>query len=177
MKGNPLDVKVCPKCKERKCLSMFYKNKKDHQGCQCYCKECSKKKSKDDYQGNEEHRNKVRARQRVRYASSESIRKKARESSAKWKKDNPERYKATLRKCGLKRQYGLTVEDLDQMREEQGGLCAVVGCDREANAIDHCHTTGKVRGLLCNQCNTALGLLGEDPGRVVGLLRYIRRHS
>lgn len=59
-------------------------------------------------------------------------------------------------------------------------LCAVEGCDscgevRSRMAVDHCHDTGAVRGLLCSNCNTALGLLGEDPDRILDLLAYLNK--
>lgn len=44
-------------------------------------------------------------------------------------------------------------------------------------AVDHCHTTGKVRGLLCSQCNTALGLMKDSPHRLKSAIRYLHKHS
>ena len=64
----------------------------------------------------------------------------------------------------LKYKFGITIEDFDRMVESQNGLCAI--CEGEnvkirgkvvALAVDHNHKTGKVRGLLCNGCNTSLG--------------------
>ena len=79
----------------------------------------------------------------------------------------------------LKKEFGLTVEDYEQLHETQGGKCAV--CGRPENGrrldVDHCHTTGKIRGLLCNPCNQSLGLLGESPERIKGLLAYLGAES
>lgn len=58
--------------------------------------------------------------------------------------------------------YGLSCEQFEEMRSRQDGKCAVCRYEREL-VIDHCHGSGIVRGLLCSNCNTALGLLGEDP--------------
>lgn len=77
----------------------------------------------------------------------------------------------------LKRKYGITLDEVDRMRERQGGLCANTECGREAKVVDHCHETGKVRGLLCNGCNASLGHLKEDPSRIRGLIRYIKKHE
>ncbi|WP_442942261.1 endonuclease VII domain-containing protein [Nonomuraea sp. NBC_00507] len=60
------------------------------------------------------------------------------------------------------------------MLEAQGGACAACRRVTDQNLhVDHCHTTGKVRGLLCVGCNTALGLLAEDSERIRGLLGYL----
>lgn len=62
----------------------------------------------------------------------------------------------------LKRKYGITLAEYDQMLEEQHGVCAICGgADPSGRrlAVDHDHETGKVRGLLCTSCNTRLGFL------------------
>jgi hypothetical protein len=69
-----------------------------------------------------------------------------------WKKRNPIRVRAANIKCA----YGITVSEVEAMRVLQSGVCALCRL-RPSNRIDHDHTTGKVRGLLCNSCNTALG--------------------
>ncbi len=74
------------------------------------------------------------------------------------------------------RTYGLTAEDLERMLIEQGGLCAI--CERSPArrlCIDHCHATQKVRGLLCDNCNIALGLLDDDPERLRAAIAYVLR--
>lgn len=74
--------------------------------------------------------------------------------------------------------YGITADDYDRMWDRQGGRCA--SCeDRldERPAIDHDHTDGRVRAILCLNCNTALGLLRDDPVRVYLLFEYIAKHT
>ena len=66
----------------------------------------------------------------------------------------------TDRKKHFKRAYGITVEDYERMFQEQGGVCKI--CQHTCKsgkqlAVDHCHETGTVRGLLCAKCNTNLG--------------------
>lgn len=73
--------------------------------------------------------------------------------------------------------YGLTLEIYDHLIEEQGFLCII--CRKTQNfgqhlCVDHCHNTGKIRGLLCNACNRALGLLKDDPIRLNKLLPYLQ---
>lgn len=85
------------------------------------------------------------------------------------RKENPEHY-TKLRRT---RVYGLTPEDYDRMHEEQDGCCAI--CYRGAElVVDHHHMSGRVRSLLCSPCNTALGLLQEDPDRIKAMARYVR---
>lgn len=98
-------------------------------------------------------------------------------------KDDPRRQAlraATVRRNHLKTRFGLTVEDFDRMYEAQGGKCAVCPRDLEEGYkthVDHCHETGKVRGLLCFYCNTSLGKLKEDEDTIRNLLAYIQKHK
>lgn len=75
--------------------------------------------------------------------------------------------------------YGITLDQFRHMELLQDGKCAACkqvprgkGCAAVLN-VDHNHATGRVRGLLCNPCNQALGLLGESAERVNGLLKYL----
>lgn len=68
--------------------------------------------------------------------------------------------------------YGLTPDELREFRKEHGEACGI--CKRGGELyVDHCHATGRVRGLLCPSCNTAIGLLGEDPERFAAALAYL----
>ncbi len=70
----------------------------------------------------------------------------------------------TDRKKVLKRKYGITINDYEQMLKQQNGVCKICkGLDPSGRrlAVDHCHTTGVVRGLLCPSCNTALGRIEQ----------------
>ena len=86
-----------------------------------------------------------------------------------------EERKASARRCELKKKYGISKDTYDQMLTDQGGVCAVCQCkpDGKDLAVDHCHTTGKVRGLLCSNCNTALGLFGDDVARMMAARDYL----
>jgi hypothetical protein len=85
-----------------------------------------------------------------------------------------------LSEIGLK--YGMTLKEHRTLWVAQGGVCAIcqgsesrVGV--ELLAIDHCHTTGKVRGLLCSNCNRALGLLKDSPGVLRAAAEYLAAHQ
>jgi hypothetical protein len=76
------------------------------------------------------------------------------------------------------RQYGITLDDYQQMRDAQHNACAI--CQREADApyelhIDHDHDTGAVRGLLCGPCNQGLGRFRDDRGLLTAAIGYLAR--
>lgn len=87
---------------------------------------------------------------------------KAREA----KKDPLYRKRIDL-KCRLKLRYGITTEQYEQMFALQSSRCGICKIDLEyfdtRTCVDHCHVTGKVRGLLCRNCNVALGHFRDDP--------------
>ena len=79
---------------------------------------------------------------------------------------DPDRHRKLHRWAKLKQSYGVTPDKYEEMYRAQGGKCAICAstCDRHKHlSVDHCHTTGKVRGLLCQKCNVALGQLQDDP--------------
>ena len=98
---------------------------------------------------------------------------KSRENARKWNEANPERKRETNRKRLLRR-FDLTPEQFLSMEKAQGGVCAI--ClkppKKKRLCVDHCHATGKVRGLLCHGCNASLGMLREDPDTIQRLLAY-----
>lgn len=77
------------------------------------------------------------------------------------------------------RTYGITEAEYDAMLASQGGCCAICRTDTptvKGWAIDHCHESGMVRGILCARCNSAIGLLGEDPQAIARAAEYVSRH-
>lgn len=95
-------------------------------------------------------------------------------------KQNPDKKKLTNRKSQLVK-YKLTIDQFDQLYLKQQGRC--LGCDvhqSELNkriSVDHCHKTGQVRGLLCQPCNTILGLCKEDQIILSNLINYLNKNS
>lgn len=70
--------------------------------------------------------------------------------------------------------YGVTADDVIQMKAEQGGRCAI--CHRDGPlVIDHDHLSGEVRGLLCNACNLGIGLFQESAAALAGAIFYLGR--
>ena len=80
----------------------------------------------------------------------------------------------------VKRKYGITAVQYYMMLDQQGGQCKICkesgpgGRGRTSRmAVDHCHSTGKVRGLLCNRCNRAIGLLGDNTDFLTAAIEYL----
>lgn len=72
----------------------------------------------------------------------------------------------------LIRTYGVMAHDVRTLQEKQQGLCAICLKDRKLH-VDHEHSTGRVRGLLCGPCNRALGMLEDDPQRIMRAAAYV----
>jgi len=99
----------------------------------------------------------------------------------RWFAENPER----VLQYTLRYAYGLDVASYSALLEAQGSACAI--CRREERrinkrtgkptrlAVDHCHRTGVVRGLLCSGCNTAIGLLDESASIIQSAMEYLAR--
>jgi hypothetical protein len=105
-----------------------------------------------------------------------------------------ERYFNTLKKKSpimaehkyhIKKVYGMTQEEYRLLLAKQGGVCAICGRPERGIlrgkirmlGVDHNHITGKIRGLLCTNCNTALGLVKENPTILVNMISYIEREE
>ena len=74
--------------------------------------------------------------------------------------------------------YGVTPEEYNQLFEKQEGCCAICGVHastlKRSLHLDHCHSTGKVRGLLCSNCNTAIGKLNDNEDTLYAAIKYLR---
>jgi recombination endonuclease VII len=72
------------------------------------------------------------------------------------------------------RRYGLSLADYRALQERQGHACAICRKATRVLCIDHCHVTGRVRGLLCRRCNSALGFCADDPRLLRAALAYLQ---
>ena len=80
----------------------------------------------------------------------------------------------------LKKKYGISVYQYNKLLKQQKRCCAICGKNQKGErrnfAVDHCHKTGIVRGILCNYCNSRLlKYLGDDIPRAKGLVRYLKK--
>jgi hypothetical protein len=81
------------------------------------------------------------------------------------------------------KKYRIRVPDYDRLLDLQHGRCAICGTNKKTTSknaapfcVDHCHSTGKVRGLLCVNCNAGIGSLKEDPAKFQSALNYLNLH-
>ena len=96
----------------------------------------------------------------------------------RWKTNNLEKYRAIQANSSLKKNYGITTQQRDEMFISQGACCAICkaassGRKGHAWAVDHCHTTGRIRGILCHQCNAMLGYAKDNPKTLAAAIRYL----
>ena len=78
----------------------------------------------------------------------------------------------------LARKYGMSIEEYNRLLEDQGYKCAICGCtgsgtDKNKFVVDHCHTTNKVRGMLCWPCNIGLGMFKDNPDLIDRVKIYL----
>ena len=89
----------------------------------------------------------------------------------------PWRQEKTRRDYDYKRKYGISLEDYNEMFYEQHGSCGICGKHQEELrgrlCVDHSHETGEVRGLLCQECNSALGMLGDSIESIQKAMEYL----
>lgn len=100
---------------------------------------------------------------------------------AAWSEKNPEeRYKIN-RRSSLKHNYGMSEEDFNNMLSGQDGKCEIcktpLTLERRQTCVDHCHKSGKVRGLLCVRCNSGLGQFVENISSLKAAIAYLELHE
>ena len=89
---------------------------------------------------------------------------------------NPQKKKKEDKGRILQRVFGITIEQYREMHTRQGSVCAICLGPQQGGkslCVDHCHKTGKVRGLLCTKCNSAIGKLGDDPLMLQRAIDYL----
>lgn len=94
------------------------------------------------------------------------------------RKENPAYFAAIERKSKFKCNYGISIDDYMRMLHKQDYKCAICksdgpGARAKYFAVDHCHATGKVRGLLCTKCNTGLGLFSDNSEHLQMAIKYL----
>jgi len=151
--------KRCAGCNTVKAVSLFYrKNTRTTRGWawDSHCIECRRSACKE-------------------YGASNRSQRNARLMA--WRKKNPSTARARDRRARLKAKYGLSEVELNAMRKEQGGCCAICKKRSSKLLVDHDHVTGKVRALLCQTCNTFLGWYENKADIILQFQEYVARHS
>jgi len=140
------DTKTCTKCKKTKAMEDFCTDRSRKSGLTSWCKAC-RKISKTKYNRTERGKQTTRAHTKRYYM-----------------KNGGTKFRAGL---NLKYLYGITPADFDRMYVEQNGRCAICGKHqsdfKRALDVDHDHETKVIRGLLCRNCNLAIGKFKDNP--------------
>jgi hypothetical protein len=162
-------VKKCSACQEARPVSAFAANRSRPDGLQVNCRECAA----EYYRRRQEAAGKT-VREKADVPGGHKLCRTCGEVKphSEWHRNATAsdglstRCKACRavhgRQDHLKRQYGMTEAERDEMVASQMGLC-VICLKAPAAHVDHCHKTGRVRGVLCFNCNSAIGKLGDDP--------------
>lgn len=143
-------MKICSKCNIEKSKQEFHKQKENKGGLKGTCKKCVSTFKKDTYdpvKSSIYHKEKYRS--------------------------NPDKE----RNRQLIKNFGITLDDYDKMFNKQEGRCKICNRHRiefnKALAVDHCHATGIIRGLLCRDCNTGLGLFDDNTETLKKAVNYL----
>jgi hypothetical protein len=148
-------MKTCKQCKQIKPLTDFYNEPRVKDGKQARCKVCHGKVTEKYRKENLE----IYRKASLKNWHSLDVKKK----QERW----------------IKR-YGINAKDYKQMFDEQNGVCKICQkpcLSRQFLSVDHCHQTGKVRGLLCVKCNTALGMLDDNIQNLTSAIEYLKKHA
>jgi hypothetical protein len=167
------EQRVCNSCKTWKSFDCYAKNKSGVMGLSAVCRECENEKARERYA-----RNDILSRRKGKKSAYDKERRERLRAEGKLKKPNPE----TQREQRMKREYGITIKDYENMVEAQSNQCAICFTPSEAErngklVIDHCHASGKVRGLLCNKCNLLLGHANDKIERLERAILYLSKRG
>jgi hypothetical protein len=143
-------IKYCPECKIRKPISEFLYNNAARDKVDFFCIDCKKKLAKRYRQTPEDRRKYYQKRKR------------------------------DIINSRLLRNFGITLEQYEKKLEEQNGKCEICGLtpieNKKSLAVDHDHNSGRVRGLLCNNCNVAVGFLKDNVDKAKKMTEYITKY-
>jgi hypothetical protein len=172
----------CSACKETKARCCFGINRRRSNGLQTECRECRKKKNSQSAEQRDARRAALRS------VSFEKVCSTCRKLKSQGEYTNHAGMRDGLfnecNECKASRQrrnkYSLTKDRFEEMRAT--GVCQMPGCGEplewaKTARIDHCHTTGKVREVLCHRCNVMLGYVQKTPHLLQPMLNYIAKHK
>lgn len=158
--------RICSDCKIKKSMDDFTRDKNDPSGRTYNCKICRALKYK-----------------AYRLANPEKVKQTNLKNTEKRKLFySSEEGKKCSRKAHLKRMYKISIEDYENKLTEQNHKCAI--CNQENTydrygvlAVDHCHVTNKIRGLLCYKCNVGLGNFNDNIQLLNSAINYLTKYK
>lgn len=176
-----IECKQCLGCREIKVVSSdFYVASNGYSSARC--KQCKNKQRTEWFRRDEEGNKKKTSEWGKKYRSDPIRKKKLNEKCKQYYKENREEIRKYSKNPGIKNsilkyKFGITLEQYEQMLTEQNKKCKIclnAFTETKYIHVDHCHTTGKVRGLLCPQCNMALGLLKDNECSLLRAIKYLK---
>lgn len=162
--------KKCLKCGVVKPNVDFNINRRASDGRCCHCRECSKNTYKSWATKNKEKR----------LEKQRDYRKNNKEEVSRHRRIYLQNNVDKVRTYHLKQRYGITVSELEGMFVNQNGQCAICQTEflnRNKMHIDHDHTTGNIRKLLCGDCNRGLGGFKDNPDILTQAINYLKQHT
>ncbi len=178
---NHSSSRTCSKCQTPKLLTDFPADSRVADGRAAECKECKRQRRKNNRaQINIYNKEWARKNPEKVLANSKRTYQKNRRKRLDWARNYRKRYPDKRRESDFKRQYGITLHDYDAILRLQNGGCAIceqVAAPSKRLVVDHDHVTGKVRGLLCDKHNRALGFFGDDAEMLTRAAMYLTEHQ
>ncbi|CAM5568578.1 recombination endonuclease VII [Streptomyces spiroverticillatus] len=176
-------TKKCSRCQQMLSRDAFARNKASRDGLQAYCRKCWA----EYYQERQAARGKI-VRQKVEVPEGYKFCRTCEQIKphSEWCRNRtaPDGLDSRCKSCKaskgrasyFKRAYGITEAQRDEMIASQYGVCTIC-LKAPAVHVDHCHETGRVRGVLCFNCNAALGQLGDDPDTLHRAIAYLEGNA
>ncbi|MGW4320046.1 endonuclease VII domain-containing protein [Streptomyces sp. NPDC004684] len=186
MAGGP-HTKGCRKCRQELPLAAFARDKNRPDGLQVYCRKCVAAYSAAHYRRRREAMGK-QVREKVDVPAGHKLCRTCGEIKphSEWHRNATAsdglstRCKACRalrgRQDHLRRKYGLTEAERDELIVSQGGVCCIC-LSALPEHVDHCHETGRVRGVLCFSCNAALGQFKDRPDAIRRAAAYVEGNA
>lgn len=161
-------MKTCKRCLIEKPISDFHPYRRGSKSLRPWCKECTRSV------------NNRRARHKRNSEGMAVRRYSFKRETFHQHKTFPASVSNLDRKDDwLRRRYGISIRTYNDLLQQQGGVCAICGRGpgRRSLHVDHNHTTGKIRALLCGPCNSALGNVGDRIDLLYALIDYLKKHA
>jgi hypothetical protein len=169
--------KICARCRNSKPIFEFHLNSSSRDGHQHWCRECSSVHHSLQRNSNLDTERLKEAHWRREWRRKNP--EKAQEYDRQRRLENKDKFLEREHRRNLKRRFGMTVEQYEELLAFQNGVCGICGSQPNGKklAVDHCHETNKIRGLLCGRCNPAVGYVKNNPAIAQALTDYLIRNA
>lgn len=187
-----METQICTKCNSEKSITEFRKDQHNSTGYHVHCRTCfnlsqknyreKNRQAVNEYANNyyKQNAERIKARRKLKREGKPT---KEFHSTRVFDSDayyNREGWKRSREKSWKQRGIiGMTYDLYEKMLVDQDYKCVICNAeysDTKKLHVDHCHNTGKVRGLLCNNCNNGMGKLGDSIERLESVINYLKKY-